>query len=304
MFETFTLGAPFFLLLIPLFILLNHFKSQDHDSYYMPHISFFKVSKTVKKNHIYTILKWCMILFSIFALSDPMYYKKTQTVKDNATDIVLALDTSGSMSMYGFNPNAYKQTRLDVVKEIVSSFIEKRKNDRIGLVLFGTYSSIASPLSFDKEAQSQIVQGLQIGALGKSTALIDALVSSVILLKKSPSHSKVIIVLSDGEDSSSKTPLTIALKLAKKYDIKIYTIIIDESHSDIMQIFAKSSQTTAYTPKTKEDLQAVYTNIDSLEKSKLTYGTINIPQHIYSYFLFLALLCGLALLFRKNSKVI
>jgi Ca-activated chloride channel family protein len=241
-----------------------------------------------------------MILSAVLALANPLVYRETKTVKENALDIVLALDSSGSMSLYGFNPNKHKQTRLEAVKEVVISFIQKRKNDRIGLVVFGTHSSISSPLSFDKKAQISFVKSLGIGALGKSTALIDAIVSSVQLLKESHSKSKVIILLSDGEDSSSKVPLSIALKLAKKYGIKIYTIIIDQTHSDIMKLIAKANHTKAYNPKNKEGLTEVYAHIDTLEKSKLYVQTLKTPQPLYGYFILLALFSGLLLLSRKK----
>jgi Ca-activated chloride channel family protein len=265
----------------------------------MPHASFYKTTTTIPTRWQHFV-KWIFIFSAIIALANPLVYKETKTVKNNAIDIVLSLDTSGSMSLYGFNPKAYKQTRLDVVKEVVTGFIQKRKNDRIGLVVFGTHSSIASPLSFDKEAQSAFVKTLRIGALGKSTALIDSIVSSVQLLKESSSKSKVIILLSDGEDSSSKVPLPITLKLAKKYGIKIYTIIIDQTHSNVMKLIAKANGTKAYNPKNKAALTEVYTQIDTLEKSKLTSITLKTPQPLYGYFLLITLFSGLLLFLRHK----
>jgi Ca-activated chloride channel family protein len=246
-----------------------------------------------------------MIVGIIMAIADPIVYQKSQSMKQESLDIVLAVDTSGSMSMYGFNPDSYEQTRLEVVKEVVGSFIAQRKNDRIGLVVFGTQSTIASPLSFDTQAQTSIIKGLEIGTLGKSTALVDAIISSVKLLKESQSPSKVLILLSDGEDSSSITPLPIALKLAKKYGIRIYTIIIDKTHSNMMKLIAKANHTQAYNPKDKSTLEKVYAEINRLEKAEVSYATILVPQHFYIYFLFLALFSALALWFlQKNREVL
>ncbi len=295
MFDHFTFDMPYSLLLIPLFILLHRLKSSHVESYYMPHIRFL-THRASTQSKLPALCKWMMVISSIVALSDPIIYKEIKSVKTNAIDIVLALDTSGSMSLYGFNPDEYDQTRLDVIKEVLGIFLDKRKDDRLGLVVFGTYSSMASPLSFDKEAQKSIVQGLQIGALGKSTALVDAIVSSVKLLKESQSQSKIIILLSDGEDSSSKTPLPIALKLAQKYGIKIYPIIIDKTQSNMMELIAKASHTRNYNPKDKEALQKVYDEIDQLEKSKLDYESIRKPQPLYAYFLSVSLLCAMLLL--------
>jgi len=301
MFNTFAFHSPLFLLFIPLFLLLNHFKSSKEDAYYFPHLQLYQQTKVPSKN-LPKILKYMMILFAILTLADPVVYAPQKSIKRDAIDIVLALDTSGSMSMYGFDAKTYKKSRLEVVKEVVNTFMKRRSNDRIGLVAFGTHSSILSPLSFDKKPQAQLVQGLTIGVLGKSTALVDAIISSIKLLKESQSRSKIIILLSDGEDSSSKTPLPIALKLAKKYGIKIYTIIIDKSNSNMMKIIAKANHTKAYNPKDKEALEKVYDEIDTLEKSSIEYQILSLPQHYYQYLLALALLCAVVLLFVSKKR--
>ena len=301
MLETFSFNYPLFLLLIPLFLWLDYVKSPKQDAYYYPHLELYTQAQT-GTTLLHAVLKYIMILSAILALANPIIYAPKKSIKKNAIDIMIALDTSGSMSMYGFDAKEYNKTRLDVVKEVVTSFVQKRSNDRIGLVVFGTYSSIISPLSFDKKPQIKLVQGLKIGALGKSTALIDAIVSSTKALKNSHSKSKIIILLSDGEDSSSKTPLTIALKLAKKHQIKIYTIIIDKSDSDMMQIIAKANQTKAYNPKDKEALKEVYHDINTLEKSTLDYATISLPEPLYRYVLSLALFCAIFLLFISKKR--
>lgn len=297
----FSLVYPYALLLLPLFIMLHRYKSHKQNSYYMPHTQWFK-NKPLPKSKLDTFLLWGMLSFAIFALASPVSIKRIESVKSDALDIVLALDTSGSMSLYGFNPKEYNQTRLQVVKEVVSGFIDQRTSDRLGLVVFGTHSSIASPLSFDSHAQKQIVKGLHIGALGKSTALVDALVSSIKLLKESKSSSKIIILLSDGEDSASVAPLNIALKLADKYHIKIYTILIDKTHSNMMQLIVKANHTPRFEAKSKADLEAVYAQIDTLEKSTLSYRSIEVPQHIYGYFVLLSLLCAFALLWVRRDR--
>ena len=301
MFENFEFGSIYFLLFLPLFVWLDYYNAKVSKSFYMPHLKLFS-SSSQSTSHLAKFLKWIMLISIILALSDPIYYQKTKSIKKDALDIVLAVDTSGSMSMYGFNPKKYKQTRLDVVKEVVSSFIKQRKNDRIGLVVFGTYSTIASPLSFDTTAQTKIIDGLEIGTLGKSTALVDAIICSVKLLKKSQSHSKVLILLSDGEDSSSVTPLSIALKLAKKYAIKIYTIIIDKTHSDMMKIIAKANHTQAYNPKDKANLEKVYQEINRLEKTEIAYTTVLVPKHLYIYLLFLAILSAFGLVGLQKDR--
>lgn len=301
MLDSFHFTYPLFLLLLPLFILSALLLKQEKESYYMPH--FYQLLPHANNRHYgRESLKWMMLTCMIFALSDPVITKKIKAVKSNAVDIVLALDTSGSMSTYGFNEKKYRQSRLDVVKGVVQNFIASRVRDRIGLVVFGTTAAIASPLSFDKEAQKNIVGKIKVGVLGKSTALIDGLVSSIELLKNSKSKSKIIILLSDGEDSASKIPLAFALKLAKKYNIKIYTITIDKSYSDMMKVIANKNGAKNFEVQNKEDLVKVYKSIDSLQKSELEYNILSVDEHIYFYFLLIALLCAVLLVPHVKSK--
>jgi len=301
MLETFSFVHPFVLLLFPLFILSTFVFKQEKTSYYIPHL-YQLLPYTNKKSYLDFFLKWTMLTCMILALSDPVLSKTIQAVKSNAIDIVLAIDTSGSMSTYGFSEKNYKQSRLDVVKNVVQNFIGSRKRDEIGLVVFGTTAGIASPLSFDKKTQENIVNSLHVGVLGKSTALIDAVISSITLLKNSKSKSKVIILLSDGEDSSSKVPLAIALKLAKHYKIKIYTITIDKSYSDMMQVIAKKNGAKNFKVMNKKDLEKVYNTIDSLEKSDVQYTVLHVNKHIYAYFLILSLFCALALVLHVKKR--
>lgn len=299
--ETLSFTHPLFLLLLPLFIITALLVKQQKESYYIPHF-YILLPHADKKFFPRIVLKWIMLTCLIIALSDPVVTKNIKAVKSNAIDIVLALDTSGSMSSYGFNEKKYRQSRLDVVKEVVVNFIDEREKDRIGLVLFGTTAGVASPLSFDKEAQKNIVDNISVGVLGKSTALIDGLVSSIELLKNSKSKSKIIILLSDGEDSASKIPLEFALKLAKKYNIKIYTIIIDKSYSNMMKLIANQNGAKSFEVQNKEDLIKVYNSINNFEKSELEYNTLSVNEHIYFYFLIIALLCAVTLLPYIRSK--
>ena len=303
MFDTFSFQTPWVFLLFLPFILSYFFFEKERATYYMPHF-YTKLQGSFSQSKIVPFLRWLILFFVIVALSDPLQTQTVQTEKHNALDIVLSLDTSGSMSLYGFDEKEYEKTRLAVVKEVVRDFIDTRKNDRIGLVLFGTHSAIISPLSFDKKAQKNIVKQIQVGVLGKSTALIDSLLSSIQLLKKSSSKSKIIILLSDGEDSSSIVPLALVLKLAKEQNITIYTIQIDKSQNNMMQIIAKENKAKSFSATSKLDLQKVYKTIDGLEKSKIAYKTIKVQKHLFTYPLFLAVCSAFLLLFFAKGREI
>jgi len=301
MFESLSFQDPWFLVALLAFIAVRFVFKNEKSAFYMPHFvkSF---QDTSSKNTLVALLKWMMIVFALVGLSDPILNKTIKTDKNNAIDIVLSLDTSGSMSMYGFNASHFNQTRLEVVKEVVVEFIKKREDDRIGLVLFGTNAAVVSPLSFDKTAQTNIVKQIKVGVLGKSTALVDSLLAGIGLLKKSQSKSKIIILLSDGEDSASKVQLEVVLKLAKKYKIKIYTIQIDKSQTNMMEVIASANGTKSFTALSKKDLQEVYKTIENLEKSQITYKSIEVKEHIFFYPLALSLFLGFLLLLVSRKR--
>jgi len=295
MFNHFSFEHPYFLLLILLFIMASRYFKPVPTAYYMPHFSQTLIHSH-KKEYLKSILKWIMLIFAVIALSTPVINKGTKSIKEDSIDIVLSLDTSGSMSTIGFNEQNFEQNRWEVVTEVVKDFIVARKNDRIGLVIFGDTTAVASPLSYDNEAQMNIIEQISIGVVGKSTALIDSIVTSIGLLKKSKSPSKVIILLSDGDDTASQVPLSIALKLAKKYQIKIYTVSIGESNNNMLQVISNENGAQSFMATNKEDLAQVYETINSLERSKTEHSKVKIVEHLYVYFLGLSLASALLLL--------
>lgn len=298
----FSLEHPLFLLLFIPFLYAQFLTNNRPSSYTMPyfytHFSMHQSSLSLKM-----YLKLLSVLLTLIALSQPTLNKSINITKENAIDIVLSLDISGSMSSYGFSQD-YNKSRLAVVKEVVNEFITQRKNDRIAIVAFGTDAKIISPLSFDTNFQKQILKKLKVGLLGKSTALIDSLLTSTLLLKKSSSKSKVIIILSDGEDSSSKIPLEVALRLSKNEKIKIYTISIDSSQSNMMKLIAQESNTPAFFAQDKKGLERIYKEINRLQTTKIAYKKITKKQSIFFYVLAPALFFLFIILLFSKKRVI
>lgn len=295
MFDNFSFEHPYFLLLLLLFIMASRYFKPMPTLYYMPHFHQL-LPHSYKKKYLKSILKWSTLIFAIIALSTPVINKGTKSIKEDSIDIVLSFDTSGSMSIIGFNEQNYEQNRWEVVTEVVKDFISTRENDRIGLVIFGNTAAVASPLSYDNEAQMNIIEQISIGVVGKSTALIDSIVTSIGLLKNSKSPSKVIILLSDGDDTASQVPLSVALKLAKKYRIKIYTVSIGESNNNMLQVISNENGAQSFMATNKEDLAQVYETINSLERSNTENNKVKIVEPFYFYFLGLSLASALLFL--------
>lgn len=297
-----SLQEPYYLLFIPLFILLHFYFKPKRTSYYIPKHIYKHTKRQSKTRYLYTLLQWSVIILATIALASPTIKKSVKDTHKQSIDIVLSLDTSGSMSLYGFNENNYTQTRLQAVKEVVKSFIHTRKEERIGVVIFGDYSSVAAPLSYDYETPLDIIRQIDIGVVGKNTALIDSIASATELLKQSSAKSKVIILLSDGEDVGSKIPLEIALKFAKKYHIKVYTISIGESNNNILKLISKETGAKNFTATNKADLTEVYKSIDKLEKSQTETPSRQVTKQIYFYFLMLATLAALLMALLRFHK--
>ncbi|MDF1880719.1 VWA domain-containing protein [Sulfurimonas sp. MAG313] len=301
MFENFSFETPWLLALILIFIGSSVYFKKEIPSYYIPHLHKILPSKK-KKSYLQFSLKWIMIVFAILSLSTPILTEQVENIHQEGIDIVLSLDTSGSMGLEGFNENNSSQNRWQVVKEVVESFIKERKKDRIALVIFADSSAVASPLSYDNEAPLHTIEQISIGIIGKSTALIDSIVTSISLFKNSNNPSKIIILLSDGEDTASKTPLSMALKFANNHEIKIYTISIGQSNNNMLELIAEDSGAKSFSANNKEDLLDVYKSINTLETKK-EETKIKVIRHLYAYFLSVSLLAGLLLsLLLRNSE--
>jgi Ca-activated chloride channel family protein len=289
---------PYFLLLILVFVACSIFCKAKTPSMYMPHLNIFQ-SATKKSTALLNTLKYVVIIFSIIALASPVKINDTQLIKNDGVNIVLNLDASRSMINRDLDP---LKNRFDVVKDIVKDFISKRVSDNIALVLFGDSALLASPLSFDKEAQIEILNYLEVEMAGQNTALFDSIAQSVNILKDKKAKSNIIIILSDGEDTASKIPLDVVIKFLKKYDIKAYTIGIGNSNRSVLNDIAKESNAKSYTAYSKEDLALIYADINRLEKSKIEQNKIVLKDYLFFYPLFIAVLSLIMLIYFRNKE--
>ena len=156
----------------------------------------------------------------------PRIIDKTTKITTKGYDIILAVDISNSMAALDFSTKDEIVNRLDVTKRIVQEFILKRKGDRIGLVVFGKNSHLHVPLTFDVKTVAKMLQTIEVGMAGDSTSIGDAIALSLKNLQHKKSQSTAIILLTDGEDTSSKIPPMTSANLVKEYEIPIYTIAI------------------------------------------------------------------------------
>ncbi|MBN2817210.1 MAG: VWA domain-containing protein [Campylobacterales bacterium] len=275
-------------------------------SLYFPHTAQF-MKQGIAASKLLFFLKWLGIITLILALMSPVKDEPYELEPKKGHEIALILDASQSMQERNFDRANTSLTRFDVVKQIVRDFIEKRTTDNMGLVVFGAYSFIASPLTYDEHILSRIVSQLQIGMAGQYTALYEALAQGVNLLKMSDSESKIAILLTDGYSTEQvdKIPLDVALEMAKKEGVKVYPIGIGESNEynrAVLMKIAKETGGVAFGASSARELQAVYAKIDELEKSEIQNESFTYLKYYYVYPLFIALISLMLYIYLRNKR--
>jgi Ca-activated chloride channel family protein len=218
---------PWYLLLllaIPL-VVWQYFRSGGGSTLTFSSISTLKrirASWSLYARHLLLLLRCLAIVIIAVAFARPQRGKEDSRITTEGIDIVLAVDTSGSMIAEDL---ARGKNRLDVVKDVVRDFIEKRKNDRIGLVVYGEDAYTQCPLTLDYGVLLQFLDKCKIGMAGQnSTSIGDAIASSILRVRDTEAESKVIILLTDGRNNSGRIAPETAAEMARALGIKIYTI--------------------------------------------------------------------------------
>jgi len=287
---TFVNSEFLFLLVIPIAILIWY--ALSHKSYFS-NILFsetrsFSKETTLKQRlrHLPYLFKTIALVFLIIALSRPQSSKNWEESTTEGIDIVLAIDISGSMLAQDLKPN-----RLEASKNVAIDFINKRKNDRIGLVIFAGESFTQCPLTTDHNVLINLFKDVKSGMIDDGTAIGMGLATSVNRLKDSDAISKVIILLTDGVNNSGMVPPLTAAEIAQKFGIRVYTIGVGSEgfapypfqtpfgiqYQDVeVKIDEKTLQDVAtltdgkyFRATNNNALKEIYKDINSLEKSKI-----------------------------------
>jgi Ca-activated chloride channel family protein len=262
---------------------------------------------------IFRMLALCCL---IIALARPQTRNDEQLVNGEGIDIVLCLDISGSMLAQDFTPN-----RMEAAKNVAGEFIDNRPTDRIGLVIFSGESFTMCPLTTDRNVLKTQLANVQSGLLEDGTAIGSGLATGVDRLRNSPSKSKVIILLTDGENNGGLIDPNTAKEIAKSVGVRVYTIgmgtegyapvpvqtpggvvmqrekvNIDEK---LLTQIATETGGKYYRARDNESLKNIYSEIDHLEKSKIEVTAIRrYTEQFYPFALAAALLLFLELLLR------
>ncbi|MDM8546475.1 vWA domain-containing protein [Candidatus Venteria ishoeyi] len=261
-------------------------------------------------------------VFLVLTLMQPQWLRPHTEMKSRGYDLMLAVDLSRSMLALDFSVRGNRVNRLQVVKGVMGTFIEQREGDRIGLILFGDGAYLQSPLTLDTRAVRKMLDATVPRLAGDGTAIGDAIALAVKKLRERPEGSRVLILLTDGENTAGSLPPNVATMLAAQHGIRIYTIGVgseqetvpfpDESgqitmeamsmDEGILQKIAQYSGGAYFRATDAKALEQIYEQINQLEKTEAESRTVWIPESLYRYPLGIALLLLLALAWNSRKR--
>jgi Ca-activated chloride channel family protein len=302
-----TFAHPIVLLLLPLLPLLAWLKGRTGQAAAFVYSSVDLVRPISgmgrsRAGAILANLRWLALALFILALAQPRLVRGESHVKASGIDIVVALDLSGSMRSEDFGPG---QSRIKLAKEVLAKFIDNRPNDRLGLVAFAKEAYIASPPTLDHDYLQHQLQRLNIGVIDETaTAIGSALMAALNRLQDLKDKSKIVILMTDGENNSGKIPPLTAADAAQALGVKVYTIGIGKQGTapypyrdrfgqmrtkpmpvDIDEVtltkIAEETKAKYYRADTADTLRRIYADIDRLEKSEIEVNKYQIYDELF-----------------------
>jgi len=266
----------------------------------------------------------CLVLL-ILAICRPQLYSVLREVESSGVDIILCLDTSGSMQALDFELGGEPVNRLTAVKKVVGDFVKKREHDRIGLVVFGKHAFTQAPLTLDKGLLLGLIKRLQIGMAGDSTAIGSALAVAGKRIKDIPAHTKIVILLTDGRNNFGEISPVEAAKALRALNIKIYTIGVGSQGPVPFRVKSFFGERTVYQrvdldenllrqvanlgmgryfkASDSKGLSEIYDLIDQAEKTEVKVKEFFNFHELYLYFLIPALVLLLLEIFVRSLVV-
>lgn len=295
----FKYNDPYFFILIP-FIIYLFFRKEKSKGIKVPSIQGIKKYSLNSKKYLigkYFIMISCILM--VIGLARPQRISDKKIKKDGI-DIVVALDLSKSMLQEDFNPN-----RLEKSKELLSKFISQRVNDRIGLVIFGGDAYTRIPLTFDNSMLREVVEKIKVDDITSNnrTAIGMGVGVAINRLKESESKSKVIILMTDGENNYGELSPIDATKLAKELGIKIYTIGIgayernvpsffgvmrkvknNELDENLLTKMAEETNGKYFRASDEKSFEEIFSEINKLEKTEIEKQDFVQKEELYMSF--------------------
>jgi len=256
------------------------------------------------KVHGRDLLRLTVLVLLALGLARPQTGRSEQKITTEGVDIMLVLDISGSMQAQDFKP----KNRLHVAKEVVKDFIARRPDDRIGLVIFAAQAMTQCPLTLDHDVLRKLVDQVRFGMLEDRTAIGVALATACNRLRTSKAKSKVVVLLTDGQNNAGMIDPPTAAKLAQALGIKVYTVGVGSNgvvpvpvedpfggkrlvpmevrlDEETLRKIADTTGGRYFRATNREELAGIYDRIDKLEKTKIeskTYVSYTERFHLFA----------------------
>ncbi len=291
-------AQPWFLLLLLLGPLLAWLQGRRgaRPAFLYSSVTLVKGIAGVTRSHVGRILlnlRWLALTLFVIGLARPQQGQGEQKIHASGVDIVVALDLSGSMKSEDFTEHGQRLSRVAIAKEVLASFIRKRVNDRIGLVAFAGRPYIVAPPTLDHDFLLADLDRLDVGIIEDSTAIGSALATSLNRLRDLKSKSRIIVLMTDGQNNAGKVPPLTAAEAAAALNVKVYTIgvgirgkapwpftdpagfkhyqLIDvDIDEPTLKKIAERTGGMYFRADSTRTLQDIYRQIDQLEKTEVT----------------------------------
>jgi len=263
-------------------------------------------------------------LLLVCAAVRPQWVGDIESIPVTGRDLLLAVDISGSMDTQDMILNQRAVNRLTVVKRVAGEFIERRRGDRVGLVLFGSRAYLQTPLTFDTQTTAILLDEAEIGLAGRETAIGDAIGLSVKRLREDAATKRVLILLTDGANTSGEVQPMQATEFAAREGLTIYTVGVGADEmmvqdffgsrmvnpsadldEDTLRAIAERTGGAYFRARDAQALEEIYEQLDKLEPVESDQESVRPVDDLFywplSLALVLALACGLLLLRRQAS---
>lgn len=218
-----------------------------------------------------SLLGWCLL---VLALARPEWVGEPVKLEKTARDLMLAVDLSRSMEATDFSDAKDEKTdRLSVAKEVLEEFVAGREGDRLGLIVFGSAAYLQAPFTDDHKTWLDLLDESIVNMAGPSTALGDAIGLSIAHFRQSKTENRVLIILTDGNDTGSRVPPLDAAKVAKVEGVTIYTVAVGDPTTvgeealdmETLEAVAQTTGGSNFVAANREALSETYRRIDELE---------------------------------------
>ena len=327
------LASPFFLILliiIPLLFIASRWlhkrtiipvvRFSDFNHSFATSVQKMRQTFSVKALPMLKVLRFIVLALLIVTLARPQLSQSREHKLAKGIDILLVLDISESMRAEDFEG----ANRIQTAKVVIKDFLAHRENDRIGLVVFAGESFTLCPLTLDYPVLIELLSDVQLGQLQDGTAIGDALATATHRLRVSQSKTKIVILLTDGENNAGSIAPETAASLAKSFGIKVYTIgmgkeggaripyadttfgkryreVLTYLDENTLKLIASTTGGSYFRATDGQSLKRIYTEIDRFEKTKFEVANAIVRKELVGYFLIpTMLLLGIEILLRNT----